>query len=78
MIRKTIKVIKRSKVPGRQRNAFLGLNSRLAGYHRCLRGPTLMKCSMVKEKCSLQKQQYTTISMSASSEPVSSRRANIT
>lgn len=42
------------------------------------RSPTLMKCSIVKEKCSLQKQQYTTISMSARREPVSSRRANIT
>lgn len=37
-----------------------------------------MKCSIVKEKCSLQKQQYTTISMSAKSEPVNSRKANIT
>jgi hypothetical protein len=37
-----------------------------------------MKCSIVKEKCSLQKQQYTTISMSARREPVSSRRANMT
>lgn len=62
-----------------QRRPSLQSRRQAPSPRRLSRGdPTLMKCSMVKEKCSLQKQQYTTISMSARSEPVSSRKANIT
>ena len=73
---KAAKVIKSSISPGSK-----GMLSQRLGHSprpAPTPSPTLMQCSTEKEKCSLQKQQYTTISMSASSEPVSSRRANIT